>query len=173
MCREACDDVPGGLTPAPTVFPTPSPTFSNIPTSRPTSFPTTPGVSDPGEVANISGSCVAGAQFIVFNESLQFQDAVHFCVGQGSTLARIGNPNEHFRVVDLLVAGNFSLDCWIGKNTLRHQNGVFAKYPVLGLIDPPPNDGNLVGNTERFVLLMATPRIETSSSIHLNFRGMT
>ena len=52
------------------------------------------------QAANVSGWYAAGARFSVFNEFLDFQEAVDFRTAQGSTLARIGNTNEHLRVVD-------------------------------------------------------------------------
>ena len=59
-----------------------------------------------GQVHNISGTCAAEAQFTVFDVSLEFNEAVGFCAEQGSILARIGNANEHFRVVDLIIASD-------------------------------------------------------------------
>ena len=70
-------------------------------------------------VNNVSGSCAAGARFTVFNKSRNFYEAVGFCAARGSTLARIGNANEHLRVIDLVLASNFSSNFgryfWIGK----------------------------------------------------------
>ena len=74
------------------------------------------------QVTNVSGACASGAQFTIFERSSDFQEAAEFCAAQGSTLARIGNANEHFRVVDLLVASNFSLDYWIGKTYTCHAH---------------------------------------------------
>ena len=68
-----------------------------------------------GEIRNVSGTCAAEAQFTVFDVSLKFDEAVGFCVEQGSTLARIGNANEHFRVVDLIITSDIGNNVWIGK----------------------------------------------------------
>ena len=108
------------------------------------------------QVNNVTGACAAGAQFTVFEASLEFQEAVDFCALQGGTLARIGNSAEHFRVVDLIVASSFKQDFWIGKRRCHKQSPCArssSKIFVLGLFDPPPNDGNLAGNTERFVFV--------------------
>ena len=69
-----------------------------------------------GETFNVSGSCSAGAEFTVFGELLSFKEAVEFCKNQSSTLARISNPNEHLRVVDLILKGTFGRNIWIGKS---------------------------------------------------------
>ena len=137
MCRKACNDTASDITEAPTKFPI-----------RDLSI---------GEVANISGSCTDGVQFTVFEEPLEFQEAADFCFLQGSTLARIGNSKEHFRVMDLVAASNSGLDFWIGNNALFHNKHAettkLLKFCVVGLFDPSPEFGNFNGNTERFVFV--------------------
>ena len=67
------------------------------------------------QVANVSGFCAAETRFTVFNESSGFEEAVDFCAAQNSTLARIGNTNEHLRVVDLAVGQRLrQKNFWIG-----------------------------------------------------------
>ena len=63
---------------------------------------------------SIIGACAGGSEFTIFEQALEFEEAVKFCVRQGSTLARIGNANEHFQVVDLMIVSNFGNQAWIG-----------------------------------------------------------
>ena len=68
------------------------------------------------QVESVSERCVDGAQFTIFTRRLNFEAAVNFCDQEGVTLARIGNEDEHVRVVDLVLSISPAIaEFWIGK----------------------------------------------------------
>ena len=75
--------------------------------------------STAAQVESVSGTCAAGAEFTVFTQKLSFDRAIDFCANEGGTLARIGNANEHLRVVDLMLSDGLNINqAWIGNSRI-------------------------------------------------------